>query len=391
MLGDPVAGKDPLLKFSRRSQAVAVSSPLDAVPRIHCDLSCTDTTGWEGFEDLERSALKLLDNPDAVRYVPDSKGSLPARIALGTFQEPSDPERWILTASSSEAYGLLFQLLCDPGDWVATPVPGYPLVDELGRFHDVSVRTIPLRRDGDRWHLDLGWTERRLREGARALVLIQPGNPTGWVLSPSERSRVLELCRTHGVPLISDEVFEAWGPQTFRSLADQDETLCFTLGGLSKLLGLPHLKLGWIRVSGPLQDLPEALHRLENLNDAVLSANTPVQCALPTLLERREPFQRKIRERLQANREAWNQTRGKVPAPFQVLEATSGWFGILCWSGPWTEQQVCSQLLAKGVKVQPGYLFDLPEAGLVVSMVCDPSALLHGLSVLVELLISLEP
>lgn len=378
------------MKFSKRSLA----QPVLATPvarSVDCDLTSTDTTGWPDCEPLERSILGLLDSPEAIRYVPDSKGSPSARLALSRFQSPRDPEQWILTASSSEAYGLLFQLLCDPGDWVATPVPGYPLVDELGRFHDVSVRTIPLRREGSRWHLDLGWTERRLREGARALVLIQPGNPTGWVLSRTERARVLELCQTYQVPLVSDEVFEAWGSQEFCSLADQDQTLCFTLGGLSKLLGLPHLKLGWIRVSGPPQDLPEALGRLEILNDAVLSASTPIQCALPALLDRRVALQDRIHRRLTTNRKAWNKTRMLFPGSFQALEASSGWFGLVCWSGPWSEQQICELLLDKGVKVQPGYLFDLPEAGLVVSLVCDPSALLHGLSLLVELLISLDP
>lgn len=382
--------KDIRLKYSKRS--VANPSLATTTPgRIEHDLTSTDTTGWPDGESLERSVLGLLDTPEAIRYVPDSKGSSSARQALARFQDPRDPEQWLLTASSSEAYGLLFQLLCDPGDWVATPVPGYPLVDELGRFHDVSVRTIPLRRDGSRWHLDLGWTERRLREGARALVLIQPGNPTGWVLSSTERARVLDLCRIHQVPLISDEVFEAWGSEEFRSLADQDQTLCFTLGGLSKLLGLPHLKLGWIRVSGPPQDLPEALGRLEILNDAVLSASTPIQCALPMLLDRRADLQDRIHRRLTTNRRTWNDSRVLFPATFQALEARSGWFGMVCWNGPWTEQQVCSLLEDRGVKVQPGYLFDLPEAGLVVSLVCDPSALLHGLSLLVELLISLDP
>lgn len=381
--------------FSKRSSAAPhppgqpTPTPQGVFPVLH-DLTCTDTTGWTGFEDLERSALRLLDRPEAVRYVPDSRGSLQARISLSRFQARNDPQQWILTASSSEAYGLLFQLLCDPGQWVATPVPGYPLVDELGRFHDVKVRTIPLRREGDRWHLDLGWTERRLREGAKALVLIQPGNPTGWVLSEGERSRVLELCRTHRVPLISDEVFEAFGPPGFRSLADQDRSLCFTLGGLSKLLGLPHLKLGWIRVSGPFQEVQDALQRLETLNDALLSANTPVQCALGDLLDRRETFQGRIHERLRANRVTWNDCRTKVPIPFQFLEASSGWFGILLWDGPWTEDQLHSLLLDRGVKVQPGYLFDLPQAGLVVSLVSDPSALLHGLSLLVDLLLSLD-
>lgn len=385
------SAKDVRLKFSKRSAAAPSPSTRECTLPTRFDLTSTDTTGWEGCLALERSVLRLLDHPDAIRYVPDSKGSVVARTALSRFQDPSDPEHWILTASSSEAYGLLFQLLCDPGDWVATPAPGYPLVDELGRFHDVSVRTIPLRREGSRWHLDLGWTERRLREGARALVLIQPGNPTGWVLSRRERERVLELCRTYGVPLVSDEVFEAWGSPEFHSLADQDQTLCFTLGGLSKLLGLPHLKLGWIRVSGPPRELPEALGRLEILNDALLSASTPVQCALPALLEHRESLQERIQGRLQDNRRLWNETRSRFPEGFQALEANSGWFAMVCWSGPWTEASVCSLLEDAGVKVLPGYLFDLPEAGLVVSLVCDPSALLHGLSLLVDLLISLDP
>lgn len=379
------------MKFSKRSRAPSFgTSNSDAiVPKF--DLTSTDTTGWSHWEDLERTVVGLLDHPESTLYVPDSKGSLRAREALSGFQVPADPEQWVLTASSSEAYGLLFQLLCDPGDWVATPVPGYPLVDELGRFHDVSVRTIPLRRQGSCWNLDLGWTERRLREGAKALVLIQPGNPTGWVLSPTERSRILELCVTFQVPLISDEVFEAFGSEAFHTLADQNEVLCFTLGGLSKLVGLPHLKLGWIRVSGPPQDLPEALGRLEILNDAVLSASTPVQCALPGILDRRKQLQERIHDRLRQNRDVWNQTILRLPAGILGMEASSGWFGILCWNGPWTEQSVCSLLRDKGVKVQPGYLFDLPEAGLVVSLISDPTVFLHGLSLLVDLLISLDP
>lgn len=386
-----ISSRTNRLKYSKRSVLPPNLGSSTPSLGIQYDLTCTDTTGWEGFEALERSILGLLNTPGAHRYAPHSKGHPAARLALSGFQDPHDPEQWILTASSSEAYGLLFQLLCDPGDWVATTVPGYPLVDELGRFHDVSVRTIPLRREGSAWHLDLGWTERRLREGAKALVLIQPGNPTGWVLSPKERERVLDLCRSYQVPLISDEVFEAWGSKDFRSLADQDQTLCFTLGGLSKLLGLPHLKLGWIRVTGPALEVPEALERMEILNDAVLSASTPVQCALPRLLDRRESLQARIQARLDLNRKTWNDSRDRFPSSFQALESGSGWFGMVCWTGPWTEASVCSLLEERGVKVQPGYLFDLPEAGLVVSLVCEPSALLHGLSLFVDLLISLDP
>lgn len=358
-------------------------------PVLH-DLSCTDTTGWPESRELERSALDALVHPDATRYVPDSAGSRSAREALAAIQEPRDSSRWILTASSSEAYSLLFQLLCDPGSRVATPRPGYPLVDELGRFQNVSVAPIPMRWTDCRWNLDLGWTQKRLQEGIRALVLIQPANPTGWTLSPVERRAVLDLCIKHGIPLISDEVFEAWANPGFESLATQNEVLCFTLGGLSKLVGLPHLKLGWIRVSGPQELVQEAVRRLETLNDALLSASTPVQCALPALLSKRELFQERIASRLERNRHAWKDFQQGLPEGFQALEATSGWFAILQWTLPVHEEAVCTRLLERGVKVLPGYLFDLPEAGLVVSLVSEPSSFLHGLCLMSSLLISLD-
>jgi len=376
--------------FSQRSRPGA---PSNAPSESSCrhDLTLTDTTGWDGCAALELAALQALVRPEAVRYQPDSCGLLSARQALAALQEPHDPSRWILTASSSEAYGILFQLLCDPGTKVATPRPGYPLVDELGRFHDVAVAPIPMRREGGTWKLDLGWTERRLKEGVRALVLIQPANPTGWVLSCEERARVLELCHRYQVPLISDEVFEAWGSKDFLSLAHQDQVLCFTLGGLSKLLGLPHLKLGWIRVSGPSQEVQEALRRLELLNDALLSASTPVQTALPELLHHRKAFQKRISDRLELNRSTWNDFAKRVPEGVRVLEADSGWFGVLQWSGPWSESVVCQALLDRGVRVSPGYLFDLPEAGFVVSLISVPGDLVHGLKVLDDLFISLDP
>jgi len=379
------------MAFSSRSAIPETPDPRpDPVPVLH-DLAVTDTTGWPGYETLERSALEALVHDGALRYVPDSLGSPDARACLARFQQPHDPERWVLTASSSEAYALLFQLLCDPGSRVATPRPGYPLVDELGRFHDVAVSSIPLRLDGDDWKLDLGWTERRLREGVRALVLIQPANPTGWILSDHERERVLALCQTYKVPLVSDEVFEAWAGPGFRSLATQSEVLCFTLGGLSKLLGLPHLKLGWIRVTGPAQEVQEAMARLAILNDALLSASTPVQNALPVLLADKPHHQAKILERLTTNRELWSTLGTRLPASFQVLGGSSGWFGMVLWNGPWSEQEVCSSIAQAGIRVLPGYLFDLPRAGFVVSLISPSSSLLHALSLLVDLLISLEP
>lgn len=376
--------------FSSRSRVPSDPSFDAAIPGSGIlapfDLACTDTTGWPGSEELERSVLRMLDHPDAIRYIPDSAGSLQARRALAESQEPSDPSRWILTASSSEAYSLLFQLLCDAGARVAVPRPGYPLVEELGRFQLVSVAPIPLRRQGSTWCLDLGWTEKRLREGVRALVLIQPANPTGWILSSAERRAVLDLCRRYQVPLISDEVFEAWADSSFESLATQNEVLCFTLGGLSKLLGFPHLKLGWIRITGPLEQVQEARKRLEVLNDALLSASTPVQCALPGLLRNSLLYQERIHRRLELNRTAWRAFQTRIPEGFEALDAQNGWFCTLQWKHPLSEEVLVRSAVDHGVRILSGYLFDLPDPGVVVSLVSEPSAFIHGLSVLSDLL-----
>ncbi|MCB9495278.1 MAG: pyridoxal phosphate-dependent aminotransferase [Fibrobacteria bacterium] len=380
--------------FSRRSRPSGPEPENLLRPKAVFDLTSTDTTGWPESRDLENLALQELGHPRGIRYQPDSLGALTARESLASLFFPHDPSRWVLTASSSEAYGLLFQLLCDPGDFVASPRPGYPLVEELARFQGVRCRTIPLRFTGDCWTLDLGWVEKSLKDGAKALVLIQPANPTGWVLSQEERARVLQLCGKYHVPLISDEVFEAWGSADFHSLAHQEEVLCFTLGGLSKLLGLPHLKLGWIRVSGPFSRAQEATERLAILNDAVLSASTPIQMALPGLLEQRHRYQERIHRRLVENRAAWEQFGLRMPPWVQFLPATSGWFAICQVTeedrfgfDPLLLESLAAQA---GVLVQSSALFDLPRPGFVVSLIVPPSVFIQGLSLIHNLLHSFE-
>jgi aspartate/methionine/tyrosine aminotransferase len=264
--------------------------------------------------------LALLADPGGLRYEPRALGLASAREAVAAdFARRGarvEPGRVVLAASSSEAYGWLFKLLCDPGDDVLVPRPSYPLFEHLARLEGVRVEDYPLRYDGE-WHLSLGEVERAIGPRTRALVAVSPNNPTGSCLSAAELARVETLCAERGLALVSDEVFADY-PLAARgeaapSAARGGPCLSFTLGGLSKSCGLPQLKLGWLAVAGPERTVATALERLELIADTYLSVATPVQLALPALLARRAELQRPILERVPQPRGAAGGAHGGPP------------------------------------------------------------------------------
>ena len=318
--------------------------------------------------------------PDAAVYHPEPRGLLPARAAVAAYHGV-DPEQVLLTASTSEAYSFLFKLLCDPGDEVLVPEPSYPLFGWLTALESVRAVPYPLRFDGE-WHLafeDFSFSQR-----TRAVLVVSPGNPTGAFLKLDERARLAGLCATHGCALISDEVFRdfAWAedPRRVRTAAAFDDVLSFSLSGLSKVAGLPQLKLGWCVAAGPGRD--EALRKLELIADTYLSVSTPVQLAAPRLLAGRHEFQQQLRARLAANLRALHAARAPG-APWSVLPSEGGWSVILSVPRARPEEEWALLLLERGVRVHPGYFFDFPGEGfLVVSLLSEPLAFARAAAVL---------
>src|SRR5438874_4938569 len=170
-------------------------------------------------------------------YVPDPLGLRSAREALG------DPDNVVITASTSEAYAYLFKLLTDPGDAILMARPSYPLLEHLASLELIELHSFPLEFH-KRWEIDRARVAQALTPRTRAIVVVNPNNPTGSYVTPREQDELAAF----GLPIISDEVFFSYGEGT--SFV-RDDVLTFTLGGLSKSAGLPHYKLGWIRVSGP--------------------------------------------------------------------------------------------------------------------------------------------
>lgn len=324
--------------------------------------------------------LAALANPRGNLYEPAPKGLPSARQAVsGDYASRGlsvDPDRIVLTASSSESYALLFKLLANPGDEVLVPTPSYPLFGYLAELEGVRARPYPLQFDGE-WHLSLDILRERITAETRAVVVVHPNNPTGSYLKAEEASGLAELCGERGIAIISDEVFadfdlEAPRGRRFPSFAASGPALAFTLGGLSKSCGLPQMKLGWIVVSGPEPLRVEAVSRLEFIADTYLSVGTPIQLALPAILERKAALQAPIKARLARNLSALRSAATAHPE-LTLLPPEGGWSALIQCPASRSDEARALGALEAGVLVHPGHFFDL-ETGcfLVVSLLCDP-------------------
>lgn len=336
-----------------------------------------------GIEFPEAGILDALADPRALRYEPAPAGLFAAREAVSEYYSGRvGAERVLVTASTSEAYSLLFKLLADPGDEVLAPRPSYPLFEFLAALESVRQVEYPLvYHDG--WAIDFETLERKINPRTRAIVLVNPNNPTGSFLKKREYERLVRLCRSHDLAIISDEVFSDYGlgedGERIRSLATADDVLTFSLSGLSKVAGLPQLKLGWIVAGGPAAERHVAMERLELIADTYLSVGTPVQWAAAKLLGMRVPVQTQILERVIQNR-AFLAGRIDRGSPWRMLEAEGGWYAILQAPRIRTEEEWALLLLAEDrVLVQPGYFFDFEsEAFLVVSLLTPPATFCEG-------------
>jgi aspartate/methionine/tyrosine aminotransferase len=316
--------------------------------------------------------VEALADPRALRYDPHPAGSLVARETVCRYYAQAghtvEPEQVLLTASTSEAYAYLFKLLADPGDEVLAPRPSYPLFEYLATMESVRVVSYPLVYHGG-WSIDCDALAAAVTERTRAIVLVNPNNPTGSFVKREE----LRFLQALGVALISDEVFAdyAFGEDAnrVRSLAGGGESLAFSMSGLSKIAGLPQMKLGWIVISGPAAARAEATEKLEWIADTYLSVSTPVQQAAARLMEIGRGIQTQIAARTRANLE-WLRAAVGAYSPCRILAIEGGWYATLQVPRIRREEEWALELLGEdNVLVQPGYFYDFEsEAFLVLSL-----------------------
>ncbi len=375
--------------FSTRTPAPGTENrltrALGAHPRTVLDLTATNPTTARLPVDSS-PALALLADPRGGLYAPDPCGLLSARDAVSGYYASrgvgAAPERVVLTASSSEAYGWLFKLLAAPGEAVLVPAPSYPLLDALAALEGVELVRYHLPAE-DRWAVHAGLVEeaadRVAAAGRRvaAVVVVNPNNPTGTSISRAELGALSSLAARRGFAIVSDEVFldyrfEDRAGDVRVAAADPEaagEALVFSLGGLSKAAALPQVKLGWILANGPTRLLSEALERLAWIADTYLSVATPVQLALPGLLAWGERAAGALRARLLSNHAALEGAFAGA-SETTVTPLSAGWSAVLRLPAVEAEEALVLRLLEEeDLLVHPGYFFDFPrEAFLVVSL-----------------------
>jgi len=329
--------------------------------------------------------LDALAGAGGLRYHPSPRGLESAREAVAGYYRGVKIDDVLLTASTSEAYAYLFKLLTNPGEEILAPRPSYPLFEFLAGLESVSMRQYPLRYDGV-WHVDFDALEQAITPRTRGIVVVNPNNPTGSFLKRAELDILDALAASRGLAILSDEVFRdyAFGEEGDRvsTLAGHRQALTFSMSGLSKIAGLPQMKLGWIVASGP--DRNQAMDALELIADTYLSVATPVQLALPRLLGVSGSILRQIRERTAANLGRLRVTTQGSAAT--LLRTEGGWYAVLQVPRTRTEEEWTLKLLSESdVLVQPGFFFDFEsEAYLVLSLLPEPATFAEGVSRLLQ-------
>jgi alanine-synthesizing transaminase len=359
------------------------------------DLTASNPTTC-GFDYPSSEILNALGDPRALQYSPESKGVYSAREAVAAYYSGRpgfgvcagsiDSSQIILTAGTSEAYSYIFRLLCEPGDEILFPAPSYPLLEYLAGLNDVRLVPYSLFYDHG-WHVDVGLLRAAITARSRAVLVVHPNNPTGSFIKPAEAAALREICAERGMAIIADEVFLDFAAESkpHSSFAFTKEALTFTLSGLSKISALPQMKLAWLVANGPENLLRPALDRLEIIADTFLSPGTPVQLALPKLLEMRHAMQRQIQARVSAN---LTQVDAALAGQKSIsrLDREGGWYAVLRTPATQPDEELAVALMSeRGVLVHPGRFFDFPQDGfLVVSLIAPESEFREGIARLVE-------
>ncbi len=336
----------------------------------------------------EKAILDALHSAESLKYDPIARGLKFARLSVteyyAGYSATLNFDDLFLTTSTSEAYSYVFRLLCDPADEVLVPSPSYPLFDFFADIQDVKLVRYPLFYDHG-WQIDLHALEASITPRARAIIVVHPNNPTGHFTKESEIAELNALCAKHHLAIIADEVFLDFSlqPKPSQTFASNQDALTFTLSGLSKISGLPQMKVAWIAITGPEPQKRESLARLEVIADTYLSVNAPIQHAIPTLLAQRFDFQKQLLARVHRNlaeldrQLAWQSSCSRL-----ALEA--GWYAILRVPAIRSDEDLAFDLLTRhNVYVHPGHFFDFPSsAHVVLSLITPETEFFQGIECL---------
>ncbi len=378
-------------RFSRDLTPNRLLAALDAKKSAGVDiLDLTESNPTRaGFTYDEAGILRTLAQPEAMLYQPTPRGLHSARQAVADYYrsrgQPVNPDSIFLTASTSESYAYLFKLFTDPGDEILLPQPGYPLFDFLTELESARPIRYALAYDGrEGWRIDFDSLRAAICDKTAAIVVVNPNNPTGSYLKSDELLGLNDLCAAHDLALIVDEVFWDYRSREHRGIATavgNDDALTFVVSGLSKIAGLPQVKLGWIQVNGPQALAAQAQSRLEFIADTYLSVSASAQHAAADLLTARAVIQNQIAARVEDNF-SYLRAQCADSGRCRALIREGGWYAVLEIPYAMSDDDAAYQLLERDdVFTHPGYFFDFDQHNvLVVSLLTSKTVFEEGIA-----------
>lgn len=379
--------------FSKRTQwekhpnvLTQKKESLHAEGKALFDLTVSNPTACD-FPSLNTKTFEVKSGNAHEVYAPDPRGHFEAREAIAEYYAEKgkliDPDDIFITANTSEAYSFIFKLLMNPGNSLLVPAPSYPLIDHLCALHDVKTARYPLA-EVEGWPIKWDKLEAaRNNTLARALLCVNPNNPTGHYTTGAEREKLIHFLKEENMSLIVDEVFHDYphGSTVAETFAGTEDVLTFTLSGISKVLALPQMKVSWLVLSGPEELKREAAERLEIIADAYLSASTPVLYSLSRWLRAKDKIESEIQARIQHNQ----RTLAKFSEANEfcnVIFSEGGWSAVLKVPTSRTDEEWALKILSeKHVVVHPGYFYDFSsENFLVLSLLVPEDEFYKGIS-----------
>ncbi len=340
----------------------------------------------------KKDILSCFSKKKNLKYEPDPKGIKEAREVIFDYYREKDiilsTDDIVITSGTSEAYSFIFKILCNPFDNILIPQPGYPLFDYLASLEMVKTKPYKLEYTHNiGWKIDFDFLISQIDEKTKAIVLINPNNPTGSYISEEEKKEIINIAKKYNLALISDEVFFDYNidGKNYNSFAGNKECLTFVLSGISKILALPQMKLSWIVISGKEEIKKEAIERLELVSDTFLSVSIPIQNALKEFFKYGEKLKSKIISRVKENyfilQEYFNNS------PVRVLNTSGGWSTILELPRIISEEEWIKRLLLEeNCLVYPGYFFDFErEAFCSLSLIVEQNLLIKGIEKIMQI------
>lgn len=357
------------------------------------DLTSSNPTK-EGLQHEPENLIAAFSKKGISEYSPDARGLESARLAVKAYYNAKnieiDLDSIILTSGTSEAYSFLFKLLTDPGDEVLIPAPGYPLLGHLCVLENViPVPYNLLYNRVNGWEIDFNFLKKRISDRTKAVIIVNPNNPTGSFIKNTELEEIITICAENNIALISDEVFsdftDSEDMNIVKTTAGINHCLSFVVSGLSKVAALPQVKLSWIIVQGNKTEKKSALEKLEFISDNYLSVSTLSQVAAEDFFAYSPGMQMKIMGRIKNNLKILESSlTGKPNA--ELLKYEGGWYAILKFADEIEDDNRVYDLLnRKNILVHTGYFFDCDTQGLVIlSLIVSESDFREGIKRLLD-------